>query len=126
LPFSWRESRSADGVTADAVLLRAPDPTHIARLLTAAGAESVTDPDAWLLEHREVATDPDRIEQLRAAEQTVARRSRIAMIAWGASTGLVVAARFFDSLWLLAAGGACAVTGFLMERSSRAGAAVPD
>ncbi|HEX8004465.1 MAG TPA: hypothetical protein VF519_17390 [Mycobacteriales bacterium] len=60
----------------DGLTVRAVDPRTAVEALAAAGAERVTDPDAWYLAHRERLTDPAAIDAARTSERRFALAER--------------------------------------------------
>jgi hypothetical protein len=119
-PFSWRASRSAQGEYADAVLLRSPSPEQASAALVAAGATRVAQLVDWLAARRRIATDPVRIEQLRAIDERVARGVRYAFWAWSASAVLVIVAKVTETWWALGLAFGSMGLGFLLDKRATA------
>jgi hypothetical protein len=121
-PFSWRASRSVDGVFADGVLLRITSPQEAALVLESAGATRVPDVVTWLARYRQVATDPVRIAQLQAADETVFRRARYAFWAWSFAAVVLLVARITETWWALALAFAALGLGFALDKRASAAA----
>jgi hypothetical protein len=121
-PFTWRASRSAEGVYADGVLLRSPLPEQATAALVSSGATRVPELVTWLAGHRQVATDPVRIAQLRAADERFARGVRYGLWAWYAAAGLLIVAKVTETWWALALAFASMAVGFVLEKRTTASA----
>lgn len=104
LPFTRRETRSEEDVRLDAVSVRVASPSQARQVLSRAGVPETADPDRWMVEHREIETDPEIVRELQREMAVEEHASRWSLVAFFGSTALLVAARVTDD-FRLAVGG---------------------
>lgn len=93
LDLSWRRTRGQEGVRVDGVALRTVDPEAARLALLGHGARVVTDPNAFVEQHREVVRDPAEVRRI------VVRRRWSALLlgcAGVAAFGLFIAFKVTD------------------------------
>ena len=121
-----RASRSTEGVWLDGVCLRAQDPVAALIALQGAGAERVTDPEAWLVARRAVVTDP--VERGVIEHETVAakRAGLIFLLGLVLVIAMRVVAAYETALWAAVVAGigallvvASAIFGWWSRRKHR-------
>ncbi len=100
--FSWRKSRSGDGLWLDGVMLRAVDGEAAATEIAAAGVAAVPDVDEFLRTHREVTTDAHVVDRIITTESRAEKWSGALTVV---GIGGVIGSQVWDLDWLLALGG---------------------
>lgn len=96
--FSWRKSRSPEGLWLDGVMLRAMDGFAAPSVLGSAGVAAVPDLGEFLRTHRELVGDPHEVERMVTAESRAGKWS--SALSWLGLAG-VIAGRVWALEWLL-------------------------